>query len=444
MKLDSTNIHTLKNRELAEYAARYVKIDDAFRRAVTEQGLRFGQNRSVQRNELLRELKKNGVQFRNGGKSMFINRISKACLDCRTGEGANTFILSLACNRDCFFCSNKNQFNYALQQSQLNDIIDEYNNYKRTQKEIRSVAITGGEPLLFPDECTAFFRHVKSECQSIHTRLYTNGDLIKEKILSGLKGYLDEIRVSIRYENNQFDTDAIQQTLNLCKRYVQDVTVEMPVLPDNLDEMKVLLSALNDIDIFSVNLLEFLFPWQNTEAYRQKDYRIKHRPYEVLYRYNYAGGLPVDGSEIAILQCLQYALQKNFTIGVHYCSLENKLTNQIFSQNQGIKLTPLEKWSRHDFFIKTTKAFGDDAKRAQQVLVDAGVDKFDFITQGDYLEFNLEDVCHLIGSGIDELGLSYQVVENNNQQKFLREIQIDVLTPEEIQRQHIEGKVYEE
>jgi len=116
------------------------------------------------------------------------------------------------------------------------------------------------------------------------------------------------------------------------KEYIPDVVVEMPVIPGTLDEMKKLLNELNQIEITGINLLEFLYPWVNPEEYKKRGFKVKHRPYEVLYSYTYPGGLPISGSEEECLELLLYALEKKFKMGVHYCSLENKLTSQYITK----------------------------------------------------------------------------------------------------------------
>ena len=66
------------------------------------------------------------------------------------------------------------------------------------------------------------------------------------------------------------------------------------------------------------------------------------------------------GSETICLDLLEFALQKGLKLGVHYCSLENKHTGQIYQQNNGYKLPKHTYFSRKDYFIKTAKVFGED------------------------------------------------------------------------------------
>jgi pyruvate formate-lyase activating enzyme-like uncharacterized protein len=106
--------------------------------------------------------------------------------------------------------------------------------------------------------------------------------------------------------------------------------VEIPVLPGTLDEMKAVLTELDRLEIFGINLLEFCFPYNNVGIFRQRGYKIKARPYRVLYNYVYGGGLSVAGSEDVCLDLVDCAMDAGLTLGVHYCSLENKHTGQIY------------------------------------------------------------------------------------------------------------------
>jgi len=53
--------------------------------------------------------------------------------------------------------------------------------------------------------------------------------------------------------------------------------------------MKSVLTELDRLEIFGINLLEFCFPYNNADVYRERGYKIKGRPYRVLYNYLYGG-----------------------------------------------------------------------------------------------------------------------------------------------------------
>ena len=415
------------NEKLRQYAERYMNIYRQFEIAVTAEGLEFAKDSSERLTALKAECITSGVLARNGCKSYLLNHFSKACEDCRKGYSSSTFILTLDCNRDCFFCSNRNQENYEESLGKTFDIEEEYDNYVKNGVKLTSVAVTGGEPLLYPDKCLSFYKKIKKTNKKTHTRLYTNGDLLDEKLLKELGKYLDEIRISAKDEDGVYDLSDLRDKLVLSKKYVKEVTVEMPVLPGSFNEMSALLNMLEETEIFSINMLEFLFPWQNSEDYKKLEYKIKNRPYKVLYKYNYAGGLPVDGSETTALQLIKYVAERSFKLGVHYCSLENKLTSQIYQQNILTKLSPLEVMDQEDFFIKTAKTFGEDAFKVKKILDENNICYYTFDEPKESIEFRVSDISLLEGTDVDEIGMSYFVTENNGVNKFLREIDIEII-----------------
>lgn len=403
---------------------RYERIYCEFEKAVRNEGLDFADDRKAETENLIAEIKALGGSVCGGSKSVIVNRRSRACDHCRTGMGAKTFIISLDCNRDCYFCSNRNQENYDQKINTVFNIKNEFKTFAEKTGKVRSVAVTGGEPLLYPDECIDFFRTVKRHDRKTETRLYTNGDLMTVDILKKLSGCLDEVRISVKDSDGKYDSGELEKKLLLAKGYINHVTVEMPVLPDSYGEMTSLLDVMERCGIFSVNLLEFLFPWQRPQDYRDRGYRIKHRPYRVLYKYDYAGGLPVDGSEITALECIRYALTNNFRIGVHYCSLENKLTSQIYFQNAGTKLSTYEMFDEDDFFIKSVKAWGEDALLIREALDRKGVLYYFFDGSESSIEFRVKDMGLIRPERDAEAAVSYCVAEYSGY-KYIREIHLE-------------------
>ena len=79
---------------------------------------------------------------------------------------------------------------------------------------------------------------------------------------------LNEIRFSIRMHDSEQSRRHIYERIALAKRYIPQVMVEMPVLPGTLETMKDILLELDRLDIHSVNLLEFCYPYFNAEAFR--------------------------------------------------------------------------------------------------------------------------------------------------------------------------------
>lgn len=421
-----TELDAIRDPGFRTYAEPYFRKEKRLFDALNAEGLSIGPDRTQETTALFQSLPAEVIRRCNDGRSFHLNERSPACLHCQTAQGATTFILTLACNRDCFFCTNRNQHNYAELSQHLNNVTEAFNHFLAAEGRVRSVALTGGEPLLFPENCTEFFRHVRQVSPRTHTRLYTNGDLMTEEVLTPLKPVLDELRIGIKAEDDgSFNLSRIARTLSLAKRFIPQVTVEMPVLPDSFNTMKPLLDLLNQAQIFSVNLLEYLFPWQKAADYAARGFKVKHRPYRVLYNYTYAGGVPVDGSELEALRCVRYAYENDFSIGVHYCSLENKLTSQIFQQNHHVPAGPTEIQSLKDYFFKSIKLFGADGCKAYARMLDEGSGRFQWNETDQVLELHPEELLHLVDAGLTEAAVTYAVVEQDGCQKLVREVHLE-------------------
>jgi pyruvate formate-lyase activating enzyme-like uncharacterized protein len=312
---------------------------------------------------------------------------------------------------------------YAEQQNKLNDIEAEYRRVSKRYASMRSAAITGGEPLLFIDDCVSFIKYAKKRHPSVQTRIYTNGDLATEAVLAKLQqAGLDEIRFGLKPDELGVVSDTMYQNLETAVKYIPRAMVGMPAQPNQLSAMIDILDRLDSIGIYGINLLEFLYPWQHAAEYAKAGFAVSPEPYRVLYDYDYAGGVPVAGSELCCLELLKHAAEHKFRMGVHYCSLENKLTAQVWHHNQSFKKTALEYFSPKDFFVKTAKAYGKDADAVRNVLDQHGVSHYNY-NQAKSIEFSLSDIELLRGMNI-ELGVSVMIMDYDDKQRFVREVAV--------------------
>jgi pyruvate formate-lyase activating enzyme-like uncharacterized protein len=432
MILDVTKstLNEIKNPVLREYASTYVKIYQDFMEQVRAMGLEVeAEDTTESVSQKIEALRKKGALIRNNEKSIYINRISPSCVACQTGNGSSTFFVSLKCHRDCFYCFNPNQENYEYYREHTRDTIAELDEMRKTNPRMGHLALTGGEPLLYKDETVHFFEHARALYPNAHTRLYTSGDHIDREILESLKkAGLKEIRFSIRMHDLAKGHRYTYDRIALAREYIPNVMVEMPVLPNTLEEMKDVLRELDGLGIFGINLLEFCFPLNNVEAYRERGYKIKARPFHVLYDYWYAGGLPIAGSETVCLELMDFVLDSKLKLGVHYCSLENKHTGQMYKQNSGHHLPRRMYFSQRDYFLKTAKVFGEDIPVVRQALEKAGYDDYVISDEHNSLEFHVNRISSLKTLNID-IGISSQAIEMRENELFLRELKVDVTTP---------------
>lgn len=429
-RLDRTNIREIKNPVFQAYAQEYQSIYEDFMENVKAFGLAFAKNHEEEIDQLRAELISMGVIVRNDGTSLANGEICGACAACRTGVDSYTGLISLMCHRNCFFCFNPNQSEYSSYADAKKDWEMELAQVHARSPKLRYIALTGGEPLLHKKEAKAFFEKARAYWPDVSMRLYTSGDLLDEETLRAFaQSGLEEIRFSLKLEDEPEQMEKVFSAMELAKQYVKRVMVEMPVLPDAEEPMKAILDRLEAMGVFGINLLELCFPLGNAQAFKARGYALRNPPYRTLYNFWYAGGLPVDGSELLALRLLRYAMEKQYRLVVHYCSLENKHFGQIYMQNTGADTDRRYVMSQKDFYLKTIKAFGKDAARAERMLrgrrLDYSVDK-----ENGFIQMSPACAQLLRGTGM-ELAVSYNVREMRDGSMFLRELRLDYVKANE-------------
>ncbi|MCC6798977.1 MAG: radical SAM protein [Anaerolineae bacterium] len=421
----------ITNPVFFKYAALYLGIYDRFMEQIRATGIAIdAQNYAEEAAQRRERLRRKGAHIRNGGRSIYVNAISPACVACKKGVGSATFFISLRCHRDCFYCFNPNQVDYEFHTSHTRNLVQELDEIAAQGQQMDCIALTGGEPLLHKDEALAFFRRARELYPHAHQRLYTCGDYVDEPILRDLQAAcLDEIRFSIRMHDTPKARQHILERIALARQYIPQVMVEMPVPPGARDEMRALLLELDRIGIFSVNLLELCYPLINAAEFNARGFEAKARPYETLYDYWYAGGVPIARSELDCLDLVEFTLDQKLSIGVHYCSLENKFTGQNYQQNYGRKLPGTVTLSSHDYLLKSAKVFGDDIPPVLDLFERTGVRDYEHDSARGYLEFGVNHIRGLKHLDI-EIGISTSTLEQRADGMYLRELKVDLTRPE--------------
>ena len=447
MRITRENLEMIGNAALRDYAQRYLAIADTFKQRIEQDtGLAFQAADPLdayyaQREQRLNRLAEKGAWVRNNGKSVGAGWLSSACEACVTGRGSATYYHSLACRRKCFYCFNPNQARYETDRTGLRDASAELLARSRAGEKLHHVALTGGEPLLHPDRTMDFIEMAVRLHPGIHTRLYTAGDSLDGPMAAQLADSgLREVRISIKAEEGEAALQRGLAAVSAARQHIPEVMVEMPVIPvvgasandgSGQDAMEGLLRRLDEAGADGINLLEFCFPLHNAGEFSRRGFRLKDPAYDVYFNWGYAGGLPVAGSEDAALDLVEFSLDAGLSLGVHYCSLENKLSAEVYRLNHpafaaGEGVPSLE-FSQDDFYFKALKAFGDDIPPARSALRGAGaIEGRDMEVNDDYgfLQFHprfAPAVAHL-----DALwGVSYQVREMRDGAPLWREVRLD-------------------
>lgn len=437
-RISATTIGRVKNNQLRDYACRYVEIADDLVDQIQQQ-VRVSQSGvSFAADEL-----PPSVHKRNNDCSLSYGWLSPSCISCAKGLGCVTFFLSLACNRDCFFCFNPNQQGYNRYQSKCHDLIAALDSAKRAGADYCDIALTGGEPLMFPDKALAFFHHARNLFPDARLRLYTNGDFATTELMEELvEAGLDEIRFSVKQNNVErgYAHDPVIETARKAKKTVPAVVIEMPVLPNDEINMRELLSALDRAGIDGVNLLELCYPFHRWDEYERRGYSIKNPPYRIPNQYGYAGGLPVAGSEETALDIMAWAAREKLRMGLHYCSLENKFTSEIYLKNHPYRDSfGFMVFSPRDYYLKTAKAFGEDIpkvrsllNREQRRLVSSGLSESIYEDKESNALWFHPSLIPVIASPYPslEIALGYHVVDEAQGAIRLREVALDIIDAE--------------
>lgn len=408
----------------------YDAIYDEYVAAVESSEVEFGLPHAHEQKKaaVMEGLRSKGALFRNGDASVSANGISSACAACAEDSGSQTFLFSLKCNRSCYFCFNANQEDYERHLVEDRDWRAEFEELVDAGRQLSHVALTGGEPLLSPDETIAFFSAAQRLWPQAHKRLYTTGDMLNEALLDQLvSAGLSEIRFSIKLDDGEGAKRRALERIRMAKSRDLDVMVEMPVIPGTLEEMKALLVELDEIGVFGINLLEFCYANSNWPEFARRGFKVKNPPFPVLYTYSYAGSLPIEGSEVECLELVEFAIDEGLRMGVHYCSLENKHRTQVFEQNHLARLQDsCYELDADDFFLKTVKVFGADALRLRDALARSGAEGW---------RYDDEDGCIIANPGLlpairlqaVDAALSINILEQRENGVVLRELDLKLL-----------------
>ena len=425
--LKHENLTTVRNPAFRQYAENCLAVYDDFVRQVEQFGLPFAPQREAELQAERERLSSLGVKSCNEGAALVWGRRCGACEACRFGVGSYTGIISLMCHRNCFFCFNPNQENYEGYSHTKKDWEKELAQVHRRQPDLRYVALTGGEPLLHKAEAVEYFRTARSFWPEASLRLYTSGDLLEEETAAALRDAgVEEIRFSLKLEDTPEGQETVYDAMELAKAYFPRVMVEMPVLPNAEEQMREILDRLEAMGIFGINLLELCFPYHNAEAFLERGFRLRYPPYRTLYNFWYAGGLPVDGSELLALKLLGYAAERGFRLNVHYCSLENKHFGQVYMQNLGAAAKDRSfVMSEKDFYLKTVKVFGKDISRAERIFRAHQRTDYQLDRERGFVQFSPE-CAQLLKKTDMQLGISYNIREFREGESVIRELRLDL------------------
>ena len=365
------------NASLDAAVGSFERVEQRYVEALEEKGLKFAARGCHEKRveELESELRKRGAEFRNAGASIKTGWLSQGCVECTGFGGSETFSTTLKCHRDCYFCFNHNLAEYEKffecgcpWEEELAGA------YEATGGKLAAMGVSGGEPLLVLDDSIKLLERAQELFPGVHTRMYTSGDLLTPEGAKRLhEAGLREIRFSVKQDDPEDRRENVLRNMKMATEYIEDVVVEMPIIPGTRDVMEIWMERFQENGIKGMNLLEFCFPFHSWKEFEKRGYLLKNPPYPVMFDYSYSGGLAVAGSEELALELMIWALDQGFTYGMHYCSLENKHRSEMIQLNAGgEKAHPIFDFDEGDYFVKTAKVFGEERIAASDLLSKLG------------------------------------------------------------------------
>jgi len=238
----------------------------------------------------------------------WINRLSKGCQLCGQGEWSCLFITG-RCNGHCFYCPAPQDSDDLPTSQQMEfenpAMYADFINYFG----FKGCSFSGGEPLLAFDRVLRFLKTIRAKCSpELYIWMYTNGILADEKKFRALADAgMNEVRFDIGA------TNYILNGLKKAKNIIPNITVEIPAVPENLEQLKHLLPDLQEAGVTNLNLHQLRLTEYNVKKLSEHGYTYLH------------GEQPaVLESELAALEVIRYVDENKLDIGVNYCNFQYK------------------------------------------------------------------------------------------------------------------------
>jgi hypothetical protein len=201
--------------------------------------------------------------------SYLVGNMPGGCVQCTRGEKLVLFVTGL-CSRACYYCPlsperRGRDVTFANERpvNADSDIIEE-----ARLMDARGTGMTGGDPLHVPQRSIEYLSLLKSEFgDDHHVHLYTAMDRIETAVLKKLhSGGLDELRFHARRSHQAVIRRAGEIGLN--------VGVEIPSLPDRLEEMKAIALMADRCGCGFMNINELEMCATTADAFRERGLRL--------------------------------------------------------------------------------------------------------------------------------------------------------------------------
>lgn len=232
--------------------------------------------------------------------------VVKGCMACMKGC-KRTVHITYRCTKHCLGCPIPTaKFGYdkleyedkIYEPEDLQVVVDRI----VSSKGIQGISISGGEPLLVFDRVKDLLAEIRTHIGSdFHIHLYTNGELLTEKIINDLSTLgLDEIRIdSLEWE-----------IFEKLKNAPFDVVCETPCVPSDryYEEMVNLINKSETLNLKYINLNEFEVTKENIDYVRKMGFVYKDNK--------------LSKSREYAKKIINYAKKRNIPVNIFFCSFE--------------------------------------------------------------------------------------------------------------------------
>lgn len=270
--------------------------------------LRFGTSQQIlsadkERNQIINAVK-NSIKWGFNESKLDCNQISPGCELCGRGYWSCLFINGV-CNANCFYCP-AGQQDVSVPTTNTIEFpnVDDYIGYIK-KFGFTGVSISGGEPFLTYEKTWQYIDAVRKNFgDSIYIWMYTNGILVtKEKLIKLKEAGLNEIRFDLSADS--YKLDAIKLAVDI----IENVTVEIPAIPEDFEKLKNLIKELKAIGVNYLNLHQIRCTPFNYKKLVKRGYTFLHGPKIVVLE-----------SELTALRLIKYNIDNKINLPINYCS----------------------------------------------------------------------------------------------------------------------------
>lgn len=312
------------------------------------------------RDEYFTFFKENGVVFPASGNlsKPVIGSLSPGCRTCIEGTWSCIYINN-TCTRHCFYCpcpqTDENKQPVAPEHLSFSSVHDYIEYLKKF--DYNSIAFSGGEPLMAIDRVLEYMKEIKQCFGDKHyIWAYTNGDLVNGKNISQLrKAGLNELRFDIAMNN--YDLTTVKKAVE----YIDTVSVEIPAIPEDVENLKSILKEMENIGVKYLNLHQLMRTEHNSG-------NLDKRAYSPVNETLYPDHTPIMESELAALEILKHAIEIKSNLGIHYCSRCYKARFQGMAHRK-----------RAALFFKEKESDVTKTGYLRKVVIDASTEEAEFI-----------------------------------------------------------------